>query len=94
MSESNYSYKPRTNLIVIMIMLTTLAFGLSPCNNIDSQDGSQVYRINQLFYSMIYPNTFTIKLYPNRRCFYVVNNLVQAKWNTIEMTGTLYVYGY
>jgi len=51
-----------------------------------------VYRTSLLFYSLLYPSTFTLKLNPGYRCFYVSNNIIEGQWNSPDIKGTVYSY--
>ena len=81
-------------IIIFVASLIQGAFMQSACSNIDPGDGVEVYRLKQLFYSMVFPHTFTIALYPGHRCYYVSNNMLQAEWYSPAVEGTLYVYGW
>ena len=81
-------------MLWLFAFLPALVLSISDCSAIDPGDGTRVYRTKQLFYSMLFPNTFIITLLPEARCYYVSNNMVQAKWNSPDLEGTLYVYGF
>ena len=42
----------------------------------------------------MYPETFIVELKPENRCFYIANNMLQVVWNSKDVKGTLWVYGF
>ncbi|TNV73080.1 hypothetical protein FGO68_gene14431 [Halteria grandinella] len=82
-------------LLLALFSMFDITLAVSPCSALVPSDGLRVYRATQLFYSMLYPYTFIIRLYPGQRCYYIADKLVQAKWtNQQAVTGMVYEYGY
>ena len=41
-----------------------------------------------------YPESFELSLYPGQRCYYVANKYLQLHYDTLDITGTVYTYGF
>jgi hypothetical protein len=81
-------------LLGILCLFLRSATGQSLCTNLMPSEGELVYRTSLLFYSLVYPHTFTVKLNPGNRCFYISNNIVQGQWSSPDIEGTIYMYGF
>jgi len=62
-------------LLGLLFILKAVS-GQSLCTNLMPSEGEVVYRTSLLFYSLVYPHTFTVKLNPGHRCFYISNNII------------------
>ena len=57
-------------------------------------EGEIVFRLREIFYHHLYPDTFVVDLKPDNRCHYIANNMLQVMWNSKDVIGKLWVYGF
>ena len=67
---------------------------IPPCERITPLEGEIVFRLREIFYHYLYPETFVIELKPENRCFYIANNMLQVMWNSKQVKGSLWIYGF
>ena len=67
---------------------------IPPCEKITPMEGEIVFRLHEIFYHFLYPDTFVVELKPENRCHYVANNMLQVMWNSKDVRGKLWVYGF
>ncbi len=84
-------------LFAILLAGTALAQSsqnIPPCERITPMEGEIVFRLREIFYHYLYPETFVVELKPDNRCHYVAKNMLQVMWNSKEVIGNLWVYGF
>ena len=77
-----------------LVLLLRATVGQSLCTNLMPSEGELVYRTSLLFYSLVYPHTFTVKLNAGNRCFFISNNIIEGQWSSPDIQGTIYMYGF
>ena len=83
-----------TFLLLSIYSVLVSTSNLPPCEQISNEDGSLVFRLREMFYHMLYPETFVVELNAGSRCSYVANQMVQAQWFSKKLTAKLYAYGF